>query len=308
MCIICYKPAGQIVPEETIRAMLTRNPDGAGYVYYDKKAKRLILSKGYLVVEPAVKAIMAIPKNAPAIIHCRIKTHGKHAIGQTHPFPLVADKKLLEAEDLKISNGGYAVAHNGIFTGVSLGEDFSDTEAFIYKILAPFANAIKGSGIRLTDDSLKDTIDMLVGTSRIAIMDSLNGDVGLYGNGWVWDEGLAFSNTTYKPAPVYSNSWKSSYTKHNVRLCKLDGIVDIMDYDYKAKKYFPSTLNATRGYYATTYYVDSDGAIYRSWSIDDDNEVYKSAYQYILKGDVGKYYNERLAETKYYKTYDLKGV
>lgn len=295
MCIICYKPENKKLAEETLREMLANNPDGAGFAYYDKKRKIIKLSKGYLDANSAVRAIMEIPTSAPAIIHCRIKTHGTHAVGQTHPFPIVADKKLLEKEDLEITNG-YAVAHNGIFQGVSLGSDFSDTEAFIYKILAPLASSL-GKGIRLTDPSLKDLIDRLVDNCRLAIMDGKDGSVELYGDNWVWDEGLAYSNTTYKPKPIYSYSY-NNHKNENKRLCEITGKYECMRWDYKVNKYMPITKDVgikSEWEYDRKVYLDSDGNIYNAWGYGA--VPFESDMEYIAKGNISKYYCERNAQT-----------
>lgn len=306
MCIICYKPANKEIERETVREMVESNPHGTGYAYFCTLDKKIYLSKGYLDKEQAIKAVMSIPKEYPAIIHARIKTHGTHAVGQTHPFPLVADKDLLEKEDLIIRNG-YVVAHNGIFHNISMGAEYSDTEAFIYKVLAPLEDALRGD-IRLTDDSLKDCIDMLVGTSKIAIMDGKNGKVQLYGDGWIWDGGLAYSNSSYKPTPITNYYNYLPARTENKRVCEIKEDFMAMVYDYTKSKFEEDkvVIHPTEYSKERKYYCDSEGNIYVQW-----NEYGTINYldsEYLRKKGVAKYYNEREAvtvkvnySTSYYK-------
>ena len=270
MCIICYKPAGAHIDDATIQEMIKRNPDGAGYVYYDAADKTLTLSKGYLNANDAARAFREIPDDAPAILHARIKTHGKHAAEQTHPFPLVANTDLLEAQDLTISNG-YAVAHNGVFYNMSIGDDYSDTQAFIYKVLAPLRALADAAKIDLTDEGLRPLIDAAVGSSRLAIMSVHGGAVALYGSGWQQAaDGCYYSNSTYKPAPVYN--WQQYYrggwnaSRKTARVCLLNGTVTIRE-----KSALLNCWQETRRKFnpkkdEMTYYIDADGAIYYSYS------------------------------------------
>lgn len=264
MCIICYKKAGATIPENIIKEMLQRNPDGAGYCYYDAAKKSAVLSKGYLDFNAAKKAIESIPTDAPALVHCRIKTHGKHAIGQCHPFPLTADKKLLEAEDI-VAKSGYFVAHNGIFHGVTLGDEFSDTQAYIAKVLTPLSAIARAAHVDLQSESLTDLIDMSVQGSRLAIMNAKTGAVTLYGNGWITSGDLTYSNSSYKPQPTWAYYGDNVYQDRiliNKQLCELKKQVSAVRYagtKNEERITYPHNGIATG---SIRYFVDKNGHVF----------------------------------------------
>lgn len=206
MCIIVYKPAGASVPEHIIKNCYSNNPDGAGVVWYDASASALRLHKALMTEAAALRVMAAIPTDAPAILHFRITTHGTDAKRQTHPFVLSSNIKSVER--LQVNYKGYAVAHNGVFSGVSLGAQYSDTEAFIIRVLAPLAKLCATAGASLIDDEYKDIITMAMGTSKLAIM-APTGEVKLYGLGWQHDDdtGLFFSNMTWRYRRVETVSY-----------------------------------------------------------------------------------------------------
>lgn len=302
MCVICYKPAGEEIKKEYLENMLDHNPDGAGYVYFDKKKKKMILSKGYLNEDQAIKAIMAIPKKYPAIIHCRIKTHGKNSVGQTHPFPVVADTRLLEEEDLIIT-GNYVMAHNGVFHDMSIGDEYSDTEAFIYRILAPLAYSLKDD-VRLIDNRFDDIINMLVKGNKIAIMDGKDGSVKLYGEGWKTEGNLAFSNSTYSyKSYYYSSSDKWTSVLKNIRVCALVGDIKILRWNNKANAWKDEICDLEHqnnyGNGTTKYFADCDGNVYALYY--EKGNLVKLTTVCIEKPFVSEYYCERNAITKPYR-------
>ena len=191
MCIAAYKPANITIPEETLRRMYSANPDGAGVMY--AKAGTLYIVKGLMTAEAFIAAAQAIPAECPAVLHCRIASHGSVCPRLTHPFAVAKSVKEITPLYAEITSG-YAVAHNGIIRDMHIGtDDISDTVAYVRDILYPLSRC--GS---LTTDRFRAIINKTIDYSRLAIMEP-SGKTVLYGSGWIWDGGVAYSNSSYKP-------------------------------------------------------------------------------------------------------------
>lgn len=212
MCILIIKPKGVLSPsEETLKTCFTRNPDGAGFSY--NKNGKIIIKKGFMTFDSFNKAVKRIPVGSSALIHCRITTSGGTKKGLTHPYPLDNDfKNMMKTTNVLepvYSNRTYAVAHNGIFSGLGHHAVVNDTCEFIANFLKPLQD--------VSDDILKDELDpvinRLVDSSRLAILDS-EGNWKKYGNGWTEVDGIWYSNSTYKeykPATTTTTNYSHYY-------------------------------------------------------------------------------------------------
>ena len=220
MCILIVKPKDKLTPtKEILKECFTRNPDGAGFCY--NKDGNIVIRKGFMNFEEFYTATQKIPTESTALIHCRIGTSGGNIPELTHPYPLTNNIKELKKTTLLLKGGDdkpvYAVGHNGVFYGLKTPypEGVNDTCVFIANLLTPLKNIAPD----LLDESLDAIINKLVDTSRIAILDN-NGRVKMYGTGWIEDDGIYYSNNTYKKV-VYSTynyggkSWKSYYDSYN---------------------------------------------------------------------------------------------
>ena len=220
MCILIIKPKGVLTPnEETLKACFENNPDGAGFSY--NKNGRVIIKKGFMSFEKFHKAVKNIPVDSTALIHCRISTSGGKTEGLTHPYPLSNDYKFM----LKTTHAlepvdwekAYAVAHNGVFSGLGHKTGVNDTCEFIANFIKPLQD-ISGD---ILDDTLDPVINRLVDTSRLAILDN-QGNWKKYGNGWIEVDGVYYSNGTYKSyKTTYDDNWykKYYYTDRNGKPC-----------------------------------------------------------------------------------------
>ena len=217
MCIIAVKTAGKIISADILKRMFAKNPDGAGVAWYNSEEKLLHIRKGFFKLDDFLQAVDKIPLESPALIHCRIKTHGKVRAGLCHPFP-VSDKIPTLETSRYDSNGGYVFAHNGVISDLPLPEsdkDVSDTEALAVSVLSPLASV--GD---LLDPKWDDIINSTIEYSRVAIMDS-HGRIKIYGNGWSEDGGVYYSNNGYKEPVVkytypkgenyYYSGWDDGY-------------------------------------------------------------------------------------------------
>ena len=191
MCIAAYKPANATIPEAILYRMFSANPDGAGVMY--AQSGTLYVIKGLMTAEAFVAAAQAIPAECPAVLHCRIASHGSVCPELTHPFVVAKSVDKITPLYAEITDG-YAVAHNGIIRDMSIGADnISDTVAYVRDILYPLSRC--GS---LTTSRFRAIINKTIDYSRLAIMEP-SGKTALYGGGWIWDGGVAYSNSSYKP-------------------------------------------------------------------------------------------------------------
>jgi glutamine amidotransferase len=185
MCIAIFKPANTIVTKESLEQCFKVNPDGAGFMVAVNK--KLIIKKGYFTFNDFWEAWLPYQNNVAAI-HFRIRTHGVIDNDNCHPFSV---------------NSGLAFIHNGVIQGFGL-KDRSDTYEFNEQIMKPLVGKF-GNSI-LTNESIKYLIEAKIGYSKFVMLDR-HGNHTLFneskGN---WNEGVWYSNLSYKPyvAPVTS--------------------------------------------------------------------------------------------------------
>lgn len=193
MCIICVSGKGINQPsEDRIRTMFENNSHGAGYMY--SRGGKVIIHKGFMDVEELLTQLAYENFTADDVVvyHFRISTQAGVNPEMTHPFPLTQVTEYLKALDIECSCG---IAHNGIIpcTSVKGETDMSDTALFVKKYVPH---------ILRTPDDLKNyevlgILRGLIGSSKLAILDS-SGYIATVGNFIKADNGLLYSNTTYK--------------------------------------------------------------------------------------------------------------
>ena len=200
MCIIVCKPSGVALPDkETLKRCFEKNSDGAGIaVAYEGKTN---IIKGIFNFDKFYNLAKKIPVDAAALLHFRISTGGGVCPECCHPYPLTNNLKDLQATRIDFSGYGYAVAHNGIFSGIVGKPKNNDSMQFIATYLKPLQD-LTGN---IHSPLIEPILNRLVDTSRLAIL-SKNGTIKRYGNGWEEDGGCWYSNGGYK-----EYKW-SSYT------------------------------------------------------------------------------------------------
>lgn len=110
--------------------------------------------------------------DVPAIIHCRIATHGSIKRANCHPF---VDKET-----------GVAFAHNGILDIEPIG-DWTDSETAFRTRFVP---VIKKFGYKSRE--LAAAVRDIIGGSKFAFLNK-NGEIQMFGN-WVIRDGCYFSH------------------------------------------------------------------------------------------------------------------
>lgn len=245
MCILIVKPQNRLVPSrEILKECFDRNPDGAGICY--AKNNQIVLKKGFMTFEEFFVEANKIPTESSALIHCRIGTSGGNVPELTHPYPLTNNIKELKRTQMVIKGSKdspkYAVGHNGIFYEYNNRDDgINDTCAFIANILYPLNISVSN----LLDKNLDAIINKLVGTSKIAILRT-DGEIAMFGDGWIEDNGIFYSNNTYK---------KITYTKYTW--------LEDDDYVYNRENYMTSIKNSWGNY---KDYMNW-------WKMDDDERI-----------------------------------
>jgi len=183
MCIAIYKPADKILSEATLKECYDANPDGAGFMYAQNK--KLHIEKGFFSYDSFYNAFKQ-HEHKQAVIHFRIKTHGKIDTTNCHPFAV---------------NNSIGFVHNGIINGFG-DSNHSDTIGFNNAILQPLVH--KWGNLALFQDPIINLIEGRIGYSKLVFLDR-HGNHKIMNEGkGVWDDGVWYSNNSYKPyvAPV----------------------------------------------------------------------------------------------------------
>ncbi len=285
MCIIVIKPAGIKLPAiKTIENCWYNNSDGAGLMY--AAGGSVHIEKGFMTLKAFKAALKRLEKNinvtnAPMVMHFRITTHGGTSPGNTHPFPITEKLPLLQMTKFKAP---LAVAHNGMIDIKPSKKDISDTMEYVVSQLAPLYQLKKDfyrqpAGKKLIYNFIKSKMVFLDAAGRIeTIGDFITGD-----------DGLLYSNTSYKARTIYYNwdiwedySFKwfdSKYGKYMTWLTEDDGYIlsggDILPADY--------------------YLTDKDGNLYE-YDIEADVAVPMEGTLYNHQGRPINGFREEFAE------------
>lgn len=193
MCIIAYKSQKGKFDERAMLALRTsfdRNPDGAGFMFPDVDSDGLPtvnLAKGFMTWEDFEEAMTsyALFDRAQVAFHFRVRTHGEKAPGNTHPFPISEDEKVLTGLDVFAPVG---LMHNGVIDVDAPTNKLSDTQVFIRDYLGPVAPML------VTPKAMH--LLRYVHNSKFLTMFA-DGYVQLFGR-FEDEDGWAYSNFSYK--------------------------------------------------------------------------------------------------------------
>ena len=218
MCIIICKPAEKNLPDtETLKNCFMFNPDGAGFAYNTKDG--IYISKGYMVYSEFLSALNAVenPKDKNMIIHTRITTHGDTIGGNTHPFPVSDNFRVLQALEY---TSDLVVAHNGIISSVTVPakSGLSDTQIYIRDVLYPLKQAVGNEFYK--DENCQNLIIATMGASKFSFLDSSGittiGDFNefdgcQYSNYSYLRTNYVTSYGAYKTSDYKSGAWYDQY-------------------------------------------------------------------------------------------------
>jgi len=207
MCIIIAKDKiGRLPKEEELKQAFDYNDDGAGFMYVDNG--KVVIDKGYMTYDSFIKHYKKLLnkydnfKNKSLVIHCRIGTSGKNTKGNTHPYPITDNERLLKTRHLRQDIG---IAHNGIIHGYGTATGLNDTQEYISKFLYPLYEHYKDF---YKNDDMLYQIERAT-SSKFVILD--NTDTIYYIGDFIDDNGLNFSNETYKKKTYSYHSYGYDY-------------------------------------------------------------------------------------------------
>ena len=184
---------------KTLKTCYENNSDGCGFMFAEDNAVHI--HKGFMSWRSFKTAFKPYKNRTdlPIVMHFRITTNGGTNPQNTHPFPLTSNVGELRELNIDCNVG---IAHNGIISLTSYANKMSDTMEFIRKygdciITSPqwYYNANSG---KLLGEVIK---------SKMLVL-SNDGHGEIVGDGWTQEDGVWYSNTTFKP-------WESRYAKYN---------------------------------------------------------------------------------------------
>lgn len=201
MCIIVYHPNGaDMVAKRNLKKCWDTNDDGAGYSFWDKASKMWIVKKGFMEWDIFWASFNShnFSKRSVWIAHFRIATAGNTDGGNTHPFQICTNYSKMRQHSFRAKKIAY---HNGV---VGKGEDIaSDTMTHIKHYIAPLFPSIHKKKIK------KIIVKLCEASSSRWIM--TNGSKLFFFGDWEEENGVYYSNKTYKIYPVYKYANKTTY-------------------------------------------------------------------------------------------------
>lgn len=129
MCVAIYKPEGIPMPKlEILKQCWEANPDGAGFALLTKgKPHPIEIHKGFMTWEAFAAAFQQhhlADFAGDLLLHFRIATHGGVSPGNTHPFSITPEIKILQQTSVATD---VALIHNGILPVAPTVAGISDT-------------------------------------------------------------------------------------------------------------------------------------------------------------------------------------
>ena len=274
MCIIVVKKSGVKMPtKKEFKNCFDANSDGSGYMFAVNGKVHIV--KGLMTFNSFKKSLDENRKkygdNIPYVFHFRISTQGGIQKSLCHPYPLSDDMEALKKLNVMTNIG---VAHNGIIDLTSNWrvKEYNDTMLFITDYLSELVKN-RNDLIRF-----RTLIERLTSGSRLAILFN-DGNVELTGSGWVEENGVFYSNTSYK-----TYHYKKSYSKSNWCYQSLfdDDCVDSYDYnqyDYKDEEWNYYWDGRKKQYLFDEMYcpltIDNDGRYCEHCANKNNCEMYK---------------------------------
>jgi len=226
MCIIVYKPTGELCPSwKTLKTCFENNPDGCGFMYAEDDAVHI--HKGFMSWRKFKTAFKPLKNRVdiPIVMHFRITTNGGTAPQNTHPFPLTESLGELKALDFDCEVG---IAHNGIIKMTSHATKESDTMEFIRK----YAGLIVTSPTWYYNANRNRALAELIGSKMLVLSKDGHGEI--VGDGWLHEDGIWYSNSSFEGYSWTKYLGSSSYNYTRPTATYSEPIYSNWDSDYNA--------------------------------------------------------------------------
>lgn len=277
MCTWLYKPKNvEMVDDEEILSMYTKNPDGIGIAYTFngtvKYAKGFMTFKEFKKYYDLLKYKIDLKKEA-VLLHCRITTTKSKTPQQCHPFIITTNDDELNA--LK-GSCDLIFAHNGSMKNFySFDTKKSDTQNFSIRILAKMQeldeNFYKNSFFQKWIEEL--TQDAGDKYNRLVFMNK-DGDAFFIGDVVKKDNGLVYANENHKTKEnylkvYYTSKYYSLMPINATSLALNDGdIVQIMYNDIVEDV-------VTKQNSETVYWINTDNKVFiEDYPIENSDKVF----------------------------------
>lgn len=221
MCIIVNKPKGVAMPsKEILENCFTRNRDGAGLMY--SLNGKVQIHKGFMDFKKFYEYLTKLDKihnlkDHAIIMHFRISTGGNVDGGNCHPYPVTKVEENLRKEHITTDLG---MAHNGIIQMYNTKYGvLNDTQQFILGCVSTLKDLNKDF---LEDKASVSLLNKIAG-SKLCFLDGKE-NVTMIGQ-FVEDNGIYYSNTTYKTYSNYGYYPYGYYTKGKAKGKDFDEII-----------------------------------------------------------------------------------
>ena len=210
--------------------------------------------------------------NKAIVMHFRIGTHGENDKATTHPFPISSNFNDLRATYFETDLG---MAHNGIMSAYNYDRTLSDTQSFIKDYVSVFKELNKKFYL---NNKVMEIIsnEANISSNKLCFLDNKE-NIYWYGDK-VIDNGVIYSNTTYKPYTYksyrnysydydywYGKDYKSSYSKPKTKSYTIDDFIkNRVEYELLQVGDYYQT-NETFGEYVKandTIIIDKDHNLY----------------------------------------------
>lgn len=189
MCIAIFKPANQTVSKTYLHNSFARNQDGAGYAF--SRDKKLVVRKGFMTFDEFWDSYQEVQESDSALIHFRIKTHGKVDAENCHPW-VVGDTKSPEL----------CFIHNGTLSDFTPEKNSSLSDTGTFRDL--YLNEVFRDHGKLfpTSEWINYSLLKIIGSSKLAFLDNDGNATIVNENAGLWQEGCWFSNESFRTAPI----------------------------------------------------------------------------------------------------------
>lgn len=189
MCIIAAYLDGKRPTRERVERMMTVNADGVGIGW--NTGKTVAFKKGFTKADAVLDFIDRLTTAKDIVFHARIATSGGISASKCHPYPITKDNETLD----KITYYGKTpvIFHNGVFS-IDIENGLNDSQTFVKYCIQPIYKKDPRGFVNGDYDGI---IKFATRGNRLAILTP--DGVRLFGD-WVEDDnGVMYSNTTYKP-------------------------------------------------------------------------------------------------------------
>lgn len=263
MCIAILKPKDINIDKEVLQTCCDSNPDGMGFAYVDNGVVHI---RKYMNFDTFYNDYIQVENKSNMLIHFRIATHGKVEVDNCHPFKL---------------NHRMALIHNGIISGYGDKQTKSDTRDFIDKVIGNISWKL------WKNPSYRTLVGNAIGYSKFAILDASGEYYIINESKGVWDGGVWYSNTSYKPKVKPKQTSQMSLYSNN---------------DWYYKEYHKQKELENKDDYVKWYDYEEDDDLFAIYKCKDCGKKFMEHYSKKAECDVCK--SKSLTEIGY--TYDGK--